>query len=339
MSAEVESRRFRTWETGAQSNVVRSWWLLTRYQFNRYVRTWYVYMIIILGIFGAMLGLFMMSLMAGDAGGMPLGARPDIIQEGPMAFIGIAMILFALLVTAPTIAEDLRFNAQLFFFSKPLRVRDYMLGKNAFNFIGMFIVGLIPVLILSATVLATGPGDEAALRSFMVEEGGWDASDVDEFIVEWKYSGVDNWGDAFYLAFMPVAAVGSLAVGLVGLTMAVSSFTRRAWHAAVGTVVLVMGWSVLGAVVGDGIRSSRGLLYYPMGWVRATVFLPFESRFPDSYCMPGSRNFERGYCDWIHEQTLHADSTIALAHLFLVLAGVVGITVAWLRIKRMEGAA
>ncbi len=338
MSAEVESRRFRTWETGAHSNFVRAWWLLVRYQFNRYVRTWYVYMIIILGVFGAMLGLFMMSIIAGDAEGLPLGARPDIIQEGPMGFIGVAMVLFALLITAPSISEDLRFNAQLFYFSKPLRVRDYMLGKNAFNFIGMAAVGLIPVLILAASVIAVGPGDEVALRAFMQAEG-LSAERIDEFVSDWKYEGVDTWGDALYLAFMPAAAVISLAIGLVGLTMAVSSFTRRAWHAAVGTAIIVAGWSVLGAVISDGMTTSKGLLFYPMGWVYATVFLPFEHRFPPSYCRPGTSNFERGYCDWQMEGILHAETTIPMAHFLLVATGIIGITITWIRIKRMEGAA
>ncbi len=338
MSAEVESRRFRTWETGAQSNVVRSWWLLVRYQFNRYIRTWYVYMILILGIFGAVLGLFLMSIFGGGFGDLPTGAEPDLIQEGPMAFIGIAMILFALLVTAPSIAEDLRFNAQLFYFSKPLRVRDYMLGKNMFNFIGMAIVGLVPVLILSATVLVTGPGDESAIRAALARDGA-QAQDIEEFIGAWKYSGVDTWADAFYLAFMPVAAVATLAIGLVGLTMMVSSFTRRAWHAAVGTVVIVMGWSVLGAVIADGIDSSRGLLFYPLGWIQATVFLPFQHRFPPEYCWPGGEYYERGYCGWEQDRLIDAGSTISSAHMLLVLVGIIGITIAWLRMKRAEGAA
>ncbi len=130
-----------------------------------------------------------------------------------------------------------------------------------------------------------------------------------------------------------------MAVGLVGITMAVSSFTRRAWHAAVGTVIVVMGWSVLGSVVGDGINTTRRFLYSPMGWLEATVFLPFEHRFPYADCAPGSANAGRSWCAYEIERMMHAESTIFLAHTYLILAGIVGITIAWLRIKRMEGAA
>ena len=333
MTAEVESRRFRTWETASTTGSVVVWWLLVRYLVNRYIRVWYVYMVVILGVFGALLGVFLLNVVAGEEQQI-FGVRPDLIQEGPLAFIGIGMALFALLVTAPSIAEDVRFNAHLFYFSKPVRTWDYMLGKTAFNFFGLALVGIIPALILAGTVLSIGPWDESAILELLIEDGATPA-EARAQMDEMRSDRVDTWADAWYLATMPLLATLSLSVGLVGLTMAFSAFTRRAWHAAVGVVIFIVGWSVLGGIASETIESAEWRLYFPAGWMDAVTFLPISYRFRP-YCPPedGGR-----YCDYLNEEFAHAASTIWLSHLFLVLIGVIGMMVTWARVKRLQGSA
>lgn len=336
MSVEVESRRFRTWEQDARGHAVRNWWLLLRYLTQRYIRVWYVWMVIILGLFGSALGLFLMTLEGSD---LPVGANPRIIQQGPMAFIGIGMALFTLLVTAPSVAEDLRFNAQLFYFSRPMRISDYLVGKTAFNFIGIALVGLIPILVLSLTTLSLGPGDEAALRAALADHG-YSSEHIERRIAEFHAQGVDSWADVFYVAFMPVLAVVSLSIGLVGLTMAMSSFTRRAWHAAVGTVVVLVGWSFIGDSGTGHIRGSERLLSHPFGWLEAVAFLPFDHRFRPADCdafdpASGDR-FSR--CGDLFERLANAEVTIWTSHLLFVALGVLGLLVTWARLRQVEGA-
>ena len=152
---------------------------------------------------------------------------------------------------------------------------------------------------------------------------------------EMRSDRVDTWADAWYLATMPLLATLSLSVGLVGLTMAFSAFTRRAWHAAVGVVIFIVGWSVLGGIASETIESAEWRLYFPAGWMDAVTFLPISYRFR-SYCPPEAGG---GYCDYLNESLEHGASTIWLSHLFLILMGVIGMLVTWARVKRLQGSA
>lgn len=333
MSAEVEFRRFRTWDSRSQAKAGRNWWLIVRSLTQRYARSWYVYMVIVLGLFGAVLGLFLMNLEGPRE--IPVGVSPHLVSEGPMAFIGIGMGLFAMLVTAPSIAEDIRFNAQLFYFSKPMRVGDYMLGKNGFNFLGLAIVGLVPMLVLSIAALSIGPGSEAGIREALTAQGA-SPEEANEFIARWKHTSVDTWAEALYVAGMPLLAVISVSIGLVGVTTAVSAFTRRAWHAAVGTVVLITGWSILGEVAATGVETAKYRLYHPAGWLDAVTFLPFRNQFRDGSCYGQQGG---GWCAYEMRMLEDATYTIWMSHALLIATGLAGLLVTWIRLKRLEGAA
>ncbi len=348
MKATVEHRVFRTWEADVRANRVRAWMLLLGSLVNRYSRAWYVYMIMVLGIFGAMLGLFLSAqgsdFYAAGLQGIPVGPDPGIMQEGPIQFILLGMMLFTVIVAAPSIAEDVRFNAQLFYFSKPMRVSDYMLGKGLFNALGLAVVGIVPMAILSITVLGTGPGDAQGITDAMLLERA-SQEDIDSVLDRWRHEGVDSWSDAFYLALMPLAGIVSISVGLTGFTLALSSFTRRAWHAAVGVFLIIQGWSAVGAINASHIETSERLRYHPNGWSEAVLFLPNEQRFRYAHCVPESIHYrdpaERGYDPCLYENLRieGADTTILVAHVALWLVGILSLIVAIARLKRLEGAA
>jgi len=72
---------------------------------------------------------------------------------GPVVFLCVMMLVFA---GAGLIADDLKHNSLQVYFSRPLRKRDYLLGKMAVVLFFVLIVTLVPglLLVLSKLVLS-----------------------------------------------------------------------------------------------------------------------------------------------------------------------------------------
>jgi ABC-type transport system involved in multi-copper enzyme maturation permease subunit len=74
--------------------------------------------------------MVVLSMLADRFRRLPATFSPDaIVLDSTAKFFGMFGFLLAVVVTAPAIADDLRAGAFQFYFSRPLRTRDYVLGK------------------------------------------------------------------------------------------------------------------------------------------------------------------------------------------------------------------
>jgi ABC-2 type transport system permease protein len=102
-------------------------------------------------------------------GGVPLPRPDEIIFTMVILVYSFLGFLLAMAVACPSIADDLRLGAFQFYFSRPIRPRDYVFGK----LLGLFaIVGLPlfagPVLLALFRVLLSGSLEQAVAAAGVV---------------------------------------------------------------------------------------------------------------------------------------------------------------------------
>lgn len=311
--AIVESRRFRTWDESRDLEADHRVRLLIKAQFLRYRHNWPFWVVFGLAVLGAIAAM-MAPFGELDAIGYVDGATIAYGYFGAAApLAGIAIILFG----SPTIAEDLRFNAPLFYFSRPVRVWDYVLAKVGFL---LALLGIVIGMGLVTTLLGT----LVTIRDADVPRRPWMSPEYhQELVLRAQEAGVTHVGDWLVLSLILVTGTLSVAFFLSTAMIAVSSCTRRAWHAAVGFLVLIGTWGFLGIGLGFVMADNAWqLLWGPFGWIAATTFLPADAYFAD-----GEWTLTRGIA-----------GVAPLAHLLMIASGLAFVRFTRSRVAKMEGA-
>lgn len=276
MTGPVDFRRFRTWDDAPDQDGQPTWRILLRYGYVRLASSWPGRTLLIL------LAVGIVVLLGGASYGFASGTGVQADGWTASMVAGVApLAAILLLVAAPLFADDLRFNAPLFYFSKPLRVRDYFAGKLAFlgSLVGAAVI--LPSLILLLLALLVGVpfgeptgyclrhlGNEYCTPAQVaIERAYWEATHIDS-VAEW-------------LAAAAVTIPGLLVLTAMFTSLAVlcSIYTQRGWHAGMAFVALVGGTSIAGGVLADSVKGSLGHLASPTGWAYLMVGLPMNLMF------------------------------------------------------------
>ncbi len=258
MSGTVELRRFRTWNSDA-ADARPGWSILVRYHARTLLRTWYTAtMLVITAVF---LALGIGTAVAGWSDPVyPMELSSWDLGAGVVAFSLLPAAVFVLLVGAPLFAEDLRYNAPLFYFSRPLRPAKYFQGKLVFLGGLLGAVAFVPAVLLLVLGLLLRVGPQT---------------------VETGPRALATGADAFHALAVVVPGILVALLWLAAVTLFVSAHTRRAWHAAMGVTVLVGAWSLVGAsaqVLGSSALKHLG---GPGGWINLLFWLPLDVRYHD----------------------------------------------------------
>ncbi|MHB8634153.1 MAG: hypothetical protein ACYDBQ_09345 [Thermoplasmatota archaeon] len=323
MAATVDFRRFRTWDAEPALAPQPTWRILVRYGYLRLASGWAGRSLLILLTLVAVVSVGGISYaFAGGAGVDAFGwVAAFAVYLYPLAAI-------LLMVAAPLFAEDLRFNAPLFYFSKPLRASDYFLGKLAFlaSLIGVAVVVPMVVLMLLALVVGVPAGTPPAPGRPGYYQSP-DPATVAQVQAEWHASHIDSvtkWA----------AAVGATVPGMLlvialftALAVACSVYTQRGWHAGMAFVAIVGGTGLAGNVLSNAVPGALGSLSNPIGWTYLLVDLPMRLMYPP----PGGSSFYEA------QATRDAGLAIPLAFLFTAATTVLALWVSHRRLSREEG--
>ncbi len=310
--AGVESRRFRTWEQETPADH-SPWRIVMRYGWERTRRSAILRMAAVAAV---MLFVFQAAVLADERA---YGIGMSSLTFPIVTWTFVAAIV-ALLVGAPSLAEDRRFNAGLLYFSKPVRAQSYLAGKTAHLAVLLAGSALLPLLVTVAVAGVMGLGSEPPMFAFSEARGGED-------LRQWEASTLNTFGEAVAVLAV-VAPAGVVAIAWIGsISLLASSYTTRAWQAALAAAGGVGGASMLGAIVGEGVESSVWHLFGPMQWLTAVLTLPLELMFslsanPDFG--PVSRQYD------------HAGATIVLAYLLLLASGAGALWLTAARVRAME---
>ncbi len=320
--SRIESRRFRTWQSEREVPTP-PWRIILKYGYLRMFKTWYMAVLLVLIAVGAIVTVGAASYwFASDPSGVPWWA----ISES-WGIFGVGMGLILLVIGSGLFSEDLRFPAPLFYFSKPLGVRDYMLGKLVQLGSLLLMAGVLPVILLL----------------LMANIGSIDSQAVDwrgqpltgRGLLEWEISHINGFQDWAYTWFFTVAGVLSTVFFTTSLMVYLSSITQRAWHAAMAFVAVLGGWTILGSASAIAVRDVRENLMHPFGWMESVLSLPMRIRF-DPYLQAsflessGSRLDRLDYYD-------PAGVTIIVSHVLLVGIGFLALYLTYHRLRRVEG--
>lgn len=323
--ADVEMRRFRTWEQDTPHDPENAWRTVARYAVLRAFTNWPTMMLHVLALLFAVVVI----------GSLSYGLRFEGVYDGyagaPADVVHVGLALFAvpagamlLWIGAPMFSEDLRFNAPLFYFAKPLRTRHYMQGKVLHLAATLAAVSYVPILLFLLVIPVLGFPD--APTSYI-----WDDTPLDpEELHFWEVETISSFGEWTYVMGIVTFGAAVVLAWTTSVVSLVSTYTRRAWHAAMSVVALVGGWGMLGLVASDSFRNAYGNLTGPFGWLNAVLFLPLELEFSlAANPMPGDAAF-------YGERFAGAWPTFWLAHLILIATTVLFLWLTLRRLRRLE---
>ncbi len=309
----LESRRFRTWEGETGIVAARAWVILLRYGLQRMVRTWYlsvalavtaIYIVVVLGVF----------TYAGQSG----YTKGDLDAAIAMFLLPGAIYLF--LVGTPLIAEDVRYNAPLFYFSRPLRVRHYFLGKGVQLAGVIALTSLLPIILFALMIPIVGLKDAPPTDWY---GQAWEPRNLHD----WKVSHLDTIGDWLYGSFVMIVGAISVLFFVVSTMIACSAHTRRAWHAGMAFVAILGSWTMLGVFATELVKGAAQNLFGPGGWVYLVLEMPLALQF-SPYARPYSGSPSSTYDG--------AGFAIVLAHLLLLGVGAFALWLSDRRLSRLE---
>lgn len=308
--AFIETRRFRVWEQEAQPNLQARWKVLLRYAIVRTTHTWYLSVLLALAAIGTIITLVSFSYV------LLSGAQTsEVFLAAQMSFIWIPAV-FLLLVGAPLIAEDVRFNAPLFYFSRPLRTADYLMGKCVHIFGLIVATGLIPFAIFCIMVLVLGVHDVPLVNGFNDQPRDPDA------IARDRQVSITTIPEALYASFVSLLGFASVLFFITSAMIFFSSMTRRAWHAAMAFVAVLGSWSILGAFMTELVRGAGENLFGPAGWMLLVLVAPLEAVFKAEGSNP----------TWLQG----AGWAVPVAHGLLIGMGVLALHLAHRRLRHLE---
>lgn len=308
--AFLESRRFRVWEQEAQPDLQRRWRILLRYAVVRTTHTWYLSVLLALAAIGTIITLVSFSYILLDG-----VQSPGVYLGAQAAFLWIPAV-FLLLVGAPLIAEDVRFNAPLFYFSRPLRTVDYLMGKCVHIFGLVVATGLIPFAVFCLMVVLIGVHDVPVINSFNDQP-----RDPDDIAQDRQLS-IDTIPEALYASAVSLLGFTSVLFFVTSAMIFFSAMTRRAWHAAMAFVAVLGSWSILGAFMAELVRGAGQNLFGPGGWMILVLLAPLEAFF----------KLEDSDPSWLQG----AGWAIPFAHILLIGTGILALLLAQRRLRKLE---
>ncbi|MFO1533585.1 MAG: hypothetical protein ABR562_07845 [Thermoplasmatota archaeon] len=310
MRTEVEHRRFRTWESDA-SAAAAPWRIIAKYGFLRMSRTWYVQLLAVLTVVVAVTALASMAQSMSD-GGAP-GYREVVGTSVTLLIPGIA---FLVLIGMPILAEDVRFNAHLFYFSRPLRPADYLRGKATQVAATVGGASLVPMaaLLVTGAILGSAAGVPASIHGRPVTDAERDSYGLEHIV---------GLGDWLFTAVVILAGSFLILAFLTAATLLASSYTKRGWHAGMAVVAAVGGWSLLGAVADFGAKGAYRDLFGPVGWFNLVLNTPLSLHF-----RPSGVSAPEG-----------AQAAVPLAYVIMIAATAAIVKATYDRVRRVEAMA
>jgi hypothetical protein len=257
MSADIEGRRFRAWDQSSNATPDKQWVLIGRYNFIRLIRNpvaWIlgVVSLVILGPIYIELGLFQ-------------ELYPHYWTVASFTYTGtsITMLCGACIgiLGAANFADDVRFNALLFYFSRPLRSNDYLWGK---------LMGLATIVFAFGTILAI-------FYALMLLDGEVYTGSQTSY-----QANLATGGQAAMLAFVGLAAFFAISLFSLGTISLVSLYTRRGWHALLAWTAGLMGWSIAAMFAFTPTSSNEAnALLSPAGWTMLLSDFPVSRYYRD----------------------------------------------------------
>lgn len=272
----VDFRRFRTWDAEPAMVATPAWRILVRYGYIRLTSSWMGRILLILLAIAAVLTVGATSYALAGGSGIPAMA-----WLGSMMQFSLPLAAILLLVAGPLFAEDIRFNAPLFYFSKPLTTADYLRGKLAFlgSLVGLAVV--VPILLLLVLSLVVGlPASHAPDAAEAQMRGYRTPAEIAEYRADWQSSHIDTLPEWFGATAATLPGL-LLVVGMfTAIAVACSAYTRRGWHASMAFVAIVGGTAIAGATFADSVEGAAGHLASPVGWTSLILSMPLTLMFP-----------------------------------------------------------
>ena len=272
----VDVRRFRTWDAEPQEGAHKPWRIVARYGYVRLTSSWAGLSLLIL------LAIFVVVAVGSSSYAMASGSGLSYEAWGfTLISFGYPLAFILLLVGGPLFAEDLRFNAPLFYFSKPLRPAQYMAGKVAFLASLVAAAVVVPVLLMALLTLVVGvPASEVPERPSYFRQ--LDAAEYQEYVRNWKLTHIDTVADWVTATAVTLPAFLLFAGMLLAVMVACSLHTRRGWHAGTAFVALVGGLGMAGVVLSDSGQTALAHTGGPFGWAYLMLVMPLEMAFSDT---------------------------------------------------------
>jgi hypothetical protein len=248
--AAVETRRFRTWEDEAELPL-RPWRTVFKFGMVRMWRTWYLTLLAVAALVSAALFIGFQTVEWTQHGQPTTGSL-----QGGIAFLIFPALVFLVLVGAPLLAEDIRFNAPLFYFSRPLRPQDYLRGKAMQLGLVLAIFGLVPIAAMMVAALPSVVTGQSTTPGTIASVGDW-----------------------LVALLAALAGTSAILLFLASATICASAFTKRGWHAGVAAFAVVGSFGVLGAAASFGLKGAYLDLFGPFGWMKQALTGPWALYF------------------------------------------------------------
>ncbi len=323
MSVKVDSRRFRTWtdESDEDASVPRT---IIKYGLIRTLASPYVRILLVLSLIATIgaIGTLLSFVFGGGFSTEGTGLHGEVFGASLLLAL-IPAVTFLLFVGAPLFSEDMRFNAPLFYYSKPVTWRDYLLGK--FGVLGVVLGAtvLVPVVLFLLITMVSSFFARPPTRARFYEDSG----EFNARVAEWGPSQIDSFPEWLFATFTAVPALLVFLLFLVVTFCAMSTWTTRAWHAGTASVVFLGILSMVGGLIQDSSRTVVGGAFGPFGWLEATIVGPLALFFSDGQLST-------------YRETYYSTLPQAIVLSYLVMAGWIlffGAAIFW-RTRRMEGA-
>ncbi len=242
-----------------------------RYHLRTLLRTWYTATPLVI------IGVFLLVAIGGNLAAWTNPIYPMYFQ-GSDIIVGASFLsllpalLFALLVGAPLFAEDLRYNAPLFYFSRPLRPGTYFRGKLFFLAGVLLAISFVPVALLLLLGLLIRVGPQSGIE---------------------YHNEIATGTDALHALTVAIPGLLVMLLWITAIVLVVSAHTRRTWHAAMGFAIIVGAWSLLGTSASILADSSLKFIWGPIGWLTLLFELPFQVYYHDRirYLGPDGRHY------------------------------------------------
>lgn len=319
MKGNVDFRRFRTWDAEPAMVSTPTWRILVRYGYIRLASSWPGRILLIL------LAVVVVAIVGGASYGFAGGVGVDAMAwSGVFVLFCFPLAAILLIVGSSLFADDIRFNAPLFYFSKPVSVGAYFRGKLAFlgSLVGAAVVAPILLLLLLALFVGVPAGAPPEAPWYHVNQ-----QTDDQWREEWYATHVDSVGEWTLATVVTLPGMLLATTLFAALAVACSVYTRRGWHAGMAFVALVGGTSLAGGVLADSLRGASANLASPIGWAYLMVGMPMELLF----ARPGPRR------PYEAEALAGAEFAIPLAYLLAAATTAGALWLSHLRLARQEG--
>lgn len=260
----LERRRFRSWD-GESEPPARPWTILVRYGIVRMLRTWWIATLLVLVLVYdiVIVGVASYAFADGNA------ADYEFVLVG-VSMLTMPAVLFLLLLGSPSFAEDVRVNAPLFYFSRPLHRDQYVIGKTVTVGGLLAAITLVPMVVCILLMLLLG------IPLARQPSGPYVTAAT---LASWKATHIDTFADGLYTSLTVLLGTVLVLAFLTSGALLCSAYTKRGWHAGVAFVALLGGWSMLGSYAGSLVRSVYGELFSPAGWADLAVTVPQTIRY------------------------------------------------------------